>query len=65
MSTVTRTQRRLYIGVLLGWFDQQVILVDPGCYRQLDLIIQADTKGLGKIELLNLMEMNEGDSHLL
>ena len=38
---------------------EMVCLVDPGCYRQLDEIINKETRGKGKLEVLNLKEVEE------
>ena len=38
---------------------EMVCLVDPGCYRQLDEIISKETRGKGKLEVLNLKEVEE------
>ena len=42
----------------------QVILCDPGCYRELDQILQEDTKGRGDMEILSLMDIEEGDEKI-
>lgn len=38
---------------------EMVCLVDPGCYRQLDEIISKETRGKGKLEVLNLKEVED------
>lgn len=42
-------------------FCMQEILVDPGCYRELNDLVQRELKGQGLIEVLNLKEIEEGD----
>ncbi|KAK7479969.1 hypothetical protein BaRGS_00028796 [Batillaria attramentaria] len=45
-------------------FDEElnmVVLVDPGCYRELDDVVRTETRGKGKIEVLSLKEVNEGE----
>jgi ribosome maturation protein SDO1 len=41
-----------------------VVLVDPGCFREIDQIVQTDTKGKGKIEVLNLKHVNDEEAVL-
>ncbi|XP_064612155.1 ribosome maturation protein SBDS-like [Liolophura sinensis] len=41
-----------------------VILVDPGCYRELDDLVRSETKGKGHLEVINLKHMEEGDERL-
>lgn len=43
---------------------EMVVLVDPGCFRDIDQIVQTDTKGKGKIEVLSLKEVNDEESEL-
>nr|KAF6490900.1 SBDS ribosome maturation factor [Molossus molossus] len=40
---------------------QQVCLIDPGCFREIDELIQKETKGKGSLEVLNLKDVEEGD----
>ncbi len=42
----------------------QVCLVDPGCYRELDEVVRAETKGKGTVEVLSLKDVEEGDELL-
>ena len=39
----------------------QVCLIDPGCYREIDEVVQSDTKGQGSVEVLSLKDVEEGD----
>ncbi|GBP80896.1 Ribosome maturation protein SBDS [Eumeta japonica] len=41
-----------------------ICLIDPGNFRNLDEMIQTETKGAGQFELLNLKEMVEGEQAL-
>ncbi|XP_076801284.1 ribosome maturation protein SBDS-like isoform X2 [Clavelina lepadiformis] len=41
-----------------------VCLTDPGCYRQLDEVISRETRGKGKLEVLNLKEVEESEEVL-
>ncbi|ESO97460.1 hypothetical protein LOTGIDRAFT_206284 [Lottia gigantea] len=43
---------------------QMVVLIDPGCYREIDEIVKHDTKGKGSFEILNLKNVEEGDEKL-
>ncbi|KAI8066505.1 ribosome maturation protein [Gongronella butleri] len=38
-----------------------IALVDPGKYRAINDLLQADAKGKGKLEIMNLREKEEGD----
>ncbi|KAG3259744.1 SBDS, ribosome maturation factor [Ictidomys tridecemlineatus] len=38
-----------------------VCLIDPGCFREIDELIQKETKGKGSLEVLNLKDVEEGD----
>ncbi|XP_014310846.1 ribosome maturation protein SBDS isoform X1 [Myotis lucifugus] len=45
-------------------YNQQleiVCLIDPGCFREIDDLIQKETKGKGSLEVLNLKDVEEGD----
>lgn len=44
---------------ILLWLQE--ILVDPGCYRELNDLLQRELRGQGQIEVLNLKEIEEGD----
>ena len=39
----------------------QVILVDPGCFREIDDLVRSDTKGKGHLEVISLKDIEEGD----
>ena len=39
----------------------QIALVDPGKYRQINELLQAELKGKGQVEIMNLREKEEGD----
>jgi len=38
-----------------------ICLIDPGCYRNIDEILQKETKGRGSLEMLNLKDVEEGE----
>ncbi|KAI7877182.1 Shwachman-Bodian-diamond syndrome protein [Lichtheimia hyalospora FSU 10163] len=38
-----------------------IALVDPGKYRQINELLQAELKGKGQVEIMNLREKEEGD----
>ena len=42
----------------------QIILIDPGCYREIDELLRTETKGKGHLEVLSLKEVEEGDEKL-
>lgn len=42
----------------------QVCLIDPGCYREVDEVVRAETKGRGTVEVLSLKDVEEGDEML-
>lgn len=45
-------------------FDDQLemtVLVDPGCFREIDEVIRCETKGRGNLEVLSLKDVEEGD----
>ncbi|XP_058817966.1 ribosome maturation protein SBDS [Topomyia yanbarensis] len=49
------------------WEGDQLVmtcLIDPGHYREMDEIIQTETKGHGVLEVLNLKEIKEGEEVL-
>ena len=39
----------------------QVVLVDPGCFRELDELLRQETRGKGRLEVLNLKETFESE----
>ena len=39
----------------------QVALIDPGSYRQTETIVQAETRGRGTLEVLDLKDVDESD----
>ncbi|KAG7209401.1 hypothetical protein KM043_015495 [Ampulex compressa] len=41
-----------------------ICLIDPGQYREIDDLVQSETKGSGHVELLDLKEVMEGDEVL-
>nr|CAB3265875.1 ribosome maturation protein SBDS-like [Phallusia mammillata] len=43
---------------------EMVCLVDPGCYRQIDEVVSKETRGKGKVEVLNLKEVEEKEEML-
>lgn len=43
---------------------EMVILVDPGCFRELDELIHQGTKGRGQLEVVSLKDIEEGDEKL-
>ncbi|XP_027854953.1 ribosome maturation protein SBDS [Xiphophorus couchianus] len=48
-------------------FDEElemVVLVDPGCFREIDELIRCETKGRGSLEVLSLKDVEEGDEKL-
>jgi len=42
----------------------QVLLIDPGNYRQIDELVRSDSKGTTQMEVLSLKEVVEGDTFL-
>uniref|UniRef100_A0A8C6T692 Ribosome maturation protein SBDS n=1 Tax=Neogobius melanostomus TaxID=47308 RepID=A0A8C6T692_9GOBI len=43
---------------------EMVVLVDPGCYREIDELIRCETKGRGSLEVLSLKDVEEGEEKL-
>ncbi|XP_070571472.1 ribosome maturation protein SBDS-like [Ptychodera flava] len=43
---------------------EMVVLVDPGCYREMDEVVKSGTRGQGSIEVLSLKDVEEGDERL-
>lgn len=43
---------------------EMVCLVDPGCFRKIDELIQQESRGRGSLEVISLKEMEEGDERL-
>ncbi|XP_066587875.1 ribosome maturation protein SBDS [Prorops nasuta] len=41
-----------------------ICLIDPGHYREIDELIRSETKGNGKLDMLNLKEITEGEEVL-
>ena len=39
----------------------QVLLVDPGTFREVDESVRAETKGAGTVEVVSVREVKEGD----
>lgn len=52
---------KLHLFILFSIFYYQVILVDPGCFREIDDLVRADTKGRGQLEVISLKDIEEGD----
>ena len=42
----------------------QIVLIDPGCYRQMDSLISQETRGKGKLEVLSLKDVEEREERL-
>ena len=42
----------------------QVVLIDPGCFREIEELLRHDTKGKAQIEVLSLKDVEEGDELL-
>lgn len=55
---------KLHLLILFSKFYYQVILVDPGCFREIDDLVRADTKGRGQLEVISLKDIEEGDEML-
>lgn len=45
-------------------FLVQILLIDPGNYRQIDELVRTDSKGTTQMEVLSLKEVVEGDTFL-
>lgn len=41
-----------------------VILVDPGCYREIEDIVRADTKGQGHLEMISLKDIEDREEKI-
>ena len=41
-----------------------MILIDPGCFRDIEELLRHDTKGKAQIEVLSLKDVEEGDELL-
>ena len=39
----------------------QVLLVDPGTFREVDESVRGETKGAGSVEVVSVREVKEGD----
>ena len=35
--------------------------MDPGCFRELDALVQTETRGKGKVDVLSLKNVHEGE----
>lgn len=46
------------------YFIIQILLIDPGNYRQIDELVRTDPKGTTQMEVLSLKEVVEGDTFL-
>ena len=42
----------------------QVILVDPGVYREITDLVSAETKGKGQVDMMSLKEVEEGEEKM-
>ena len=42
----------------------QVILVDPGSYREVSDLVSAQTRGKGQVDMISLKEVQEGEETL-
>ena len=40
---------------------EQVLLVDPGTFREVDESVRRETKGAGSVEVVSVREVKEGD----
>ena len=40
------------------------MLIDPGCFREVEELVREDTKGKALIEVLSLKDVEEGDEVL-
>ena len=40
---------------------QQILLVDPGTFREVDESVRRETKGAGSVEVVSVREVKEGD----
>ena len=49
---------RIYVCI---YVHMQIALVDPGNYRQINELLQSESKGKGQLEIMNLREKEEGD----
>jgi ribosome maturation protein SDO1 len=43
---------------------EMIVLIDPGCFREIDAIVSSETKGKGQVEVLNLKEVEEKEERL-
>ncbi|XP_033123238.1 ribosome maturation protein SBDS-like [Anneissia japonica] len=41
-----------------------VCLVDPGCYKDIEELVRSGTKGKGRVEVLSLKDVEEGDERI-
>ncbi|BFZ18510.1 hypothetical protein BsWGS_21549 [Bradybaena similaris] len=59
--------RKLALHIEEDNYDEElemVILVDPGCYREVSDLVNAETKGKGQVEMVSLKEVEEGEEKL-
>lgn len=56
-----RVKQKFFI---FHFISYQVILVDPGCYREVSDLVNAETKGKGQVEMVSLKEVEEGEEKL-
>ncbi|XP_002736622.1 ribosome maturation protein SBDS-like [Saccoglossus kowalevskii] len=43
---------------------EMVLLIDPGCFREMDDLVKSTTRGQGSLELLSLKDVEEGDERV-
>ncbi len=51
------------IGIFVIWCFQ-VLLCDPGCFRELDELVRAETRGRGQMEVLSLKEVEDREERI-
>lgn len=43
---------------------EMVLLIDPGCFREIDQLVRAETRGKGQLEVMNLKNIEEGEERV-
>ncbi|XP_005100450.1 ribosome maturation protein SBDS [Aplysia californica] len=64
---VRESIRKLALEVEVDNFNDElemVILVDPGCYREVNDLVSTETKGKGQVDMMSLKEVEEGEEKL-
>ncbi|KAL3858514.1 hypothetical protein ACJMK2_013099 [Sinanodonta woodiana] len=59
--------RKIATKVELDNFEEElnmVVLIDPGCFAEIEELVRSETKGKGHIEVLSLKDVEEGDELL-